>query len=136
MSLIQMDFSSTALQRFTTMEIFLPDIPVPEKGFRSLYFLHGYHGNHTDMLRRLNLLKYAEQNDIAIFMPDGDNAYYADFPERAEYYHQYIGEELVQMTRRTFPLSREREDTYVAGISMGGGGPWGTAPTPSRPWMT
>ena len=122
MSLIQMDFSSTALQRFTTMEVFLPDIPVPEKGFRSLYFLHGYHGNHTDMLRRLNLLKYAEKNDIAIFMPDGDNAYYADFPERAEYYHQYIGEELVQMTRRTFPLSREREDTYVAGISMGGGG--------------
>ena len=26
MSLIQMDFSSTALQRFTTMEVFLPDI--------------------------------------------------------------------------------------------------------------
>ena len=122
MSLVQMDFASVALNRFTTMEVFLPDCPVPEHGFRSLYFLHGYHGNHTDMLRRLNLLRYAEQNDIAIFMPDGDNAYYADFPERMEYYHQYVGEELITLTRRTFPLSDRREDTYLAGISMGGGG--------------
>lgn len=122
MSLIQMDFASAALNRFTTMEVFLPDIPVPEEGFRSLYLLHGYHGNHSDMLRRMSLLRYAETNDIAIFMPDGDNAYYADFPERAEYYHQYIGEELINLTRRTFPLSSRREDTYLAGISMGGGG--------------
>ncbi|MBO4888947.1 MAG: esterase family protein [Firmicutes bacterium] len=122
MSLVQMDFASGCLNRYTTMEVFLPDTAVPEEGFRSLYLLHGYHGNHTDMLRRLNLLKYAEANDIAIFMPDGDNAYWADFPERAEFYQEYVARELVPMTRRLFPLSARREDTYVAGISMGGGG--------------
>ena len=122
MSLVQMDFASVCLNRFTTMEVFLPDGPVPEGGFRSLFLLHGYLGNHTDMLRRLNLLKYAESRDIAIFMPDGDNAYWADFPERAEFYQEYVGKELVRMMQNLFPISRRREDTFAAGISMGGGG--------------
>lgn len=122
MSLVQMDFSSVCLNRYTTMEVFLPDGPMPENGFRSLYFLHGYLGNHADLLRRLNLLNLAEKNNIAIFMPDGDNAYWADFPERAEFYQEYVARELVPMTRRLFHLSHRRDDTYVAGISMGGGG--------------
>ena len=34
----------------------------------------------------------------------------------------FIGDELVEMTRRLFPLSRERKDTWIGGLSMGGYG--------------
>ena len=34
----------------------------------------------------------------------------------------FIGEELVEITRKMFPLSRKREDTFIGGLSMGGFG--------------
>ena len=34
----------------------------------------------------------------------------------------FAEDELVELTRRMFPLSREREDTFIAGLSMGGYG--------------
>lgn len=38
------------------------------------------------------------------------------------FYSTYVGKELVEVTRKLFPLSHRREDTYIAGISMGGYG--------------
>ena len=35
---------------------------------------------------------------------------------------EYIGRELVEVTREMFPLSDKREDTFIAGLSMGGFG--------------
>lgn len=35
---------------------------------------------------------------------------------------RYVGEELPAFTRRLFPLSSRREDTFIAGLSMGGYG--------------
>ena len=45
-----------------------------------------------------------------------------NYPEREEYYEKFIGEELIALTRKAFPLSDKREDTWIAGLSMGGGG--------------
>ena len=39
-----------------------------------------------------------------------------------DYYARFIGQELVEFTRATFNLSTRREDTYIAGLSMGGFG--------------
>ena len=55
-------------------------------------------------------------------MPSGDNSFYLNYPEREEYYEKFIGEELIELTRKAFPLSTKREDTWIAGLSMGGGG--------------
>lgn len=55
-------------------------------------------------------------------MPSGENHFYVDNPKAGQLYSKLIGEELVWFTRRMFPLSHKREDTYIAGLSMGGYG--------------
>ena len=57
---------------------------------------------------------------IAIVMIDGDNSFYVDDEQRNAYYSRYVGEEIVEVTRKLLPLSHRREDTFIAGISMGG----------------
>ncbi|MFR6273864.1 MAG: hypothetical protein ACLUL2_10230 [Blautia sp.] len=45
-----------------------------------------------------------------------------DHPEAANNYGKFVGKELVEMTRKMFPLSRKREDTFIGGLSTGGAG--------------
>lgn len=55
-------------------------------------------------------------------MPSGENKFYVDHPQSNAYFSKFIGEELVPFTRRSFPLSTKREDTFIGGLSMGGYG--------------
>lgn len=55
-------------------------------------------------------------------MPSGDNMFYVDNSGVNNYYGEFIGKELVEITRKMFPLSHKKEDTYIAGLSMGGYG--------------
>ena len=55
-------------------------------------------------------------------MPSGENMFYIDQPASHNLYGRFIGEELVAVTRAMFPLSDRREDTFIAGLSMGGYG--------------
>lgn len=55
-------------------------------------------------------------------MPSGDNMFYVDQPVTGNNYGQFIGQELVEATRKMFPLSTKREDTFIGGLSMGGYG--------------
>ena len=48
--------------------------------------------------------------------------FYVDNPKVNNYYGEFIGKELVEITRKMFHLSNKREDTYIAGLSMGGYG--------------
>jgi S-formylglutathione hydrolase FrmB len=48
--------------------------------------------------------------------------FYVDQPWAGNCFGEYIGRELVEFTRKTFPLSTKREDTYIGGLSMGGYG--------------
>lgn len=57
-------------------------------------------------------------------MPFGENKFYVDHPQSNAYFSKFIGEELVSFTRRSFPLSTKREDTFIGGLSMGGYGVW------------
>ena len=59
---------------------------------------------------------------MAVVMPSGDNAFYVDQPWAGNMYGEFIGQELVELTRRMFPLSNKREDTFIGGLSMGGYG--------------
>lgn len=60
--------------------------------------------------------------NLAVVMPAGENAFYVDQPSIGAMHGQFIGEELVEITRKMFPLSRKREDTFIGGLSMGGFG--------------
>lgn len=129
MALIQVNYVSSALQRTVPLQVILPvdkltpDGKLPaEKKFKTLYLLHGYLGNYTDWVSGTRIQRWAEERDLCVVMPSGDNAFYVDRPETGNCYGQFIGEELVEITRRMFPLSRKREDTFIGGLSMGGFG--------------
>ena len=129
MALIQINYVSAALQRTIPLQVILPidkltpDGKLPmEKKFKTLYLLHGFLGNYTDWVSGTRIQRWAEEKDLCVVMPSGDNAFYVDRPQTGNCYGKFIGEELVEMTRRMFPLSRKREDTFIGGLSMGGFG--------------
>ena len=130
MALIQVNFMSKTLMRTVPMNVILPidkmtfpGAPVREdKPYKTLYLLHGVFGNYTDWISGTNVQRWAEENDLVVVMPSGDNMFYVDNPGVNNYYGEFIGKELVEMTRKMFPLSHKREDTYIAGLSMGGYG--------------
>lgn len=129
MALIQLNYVSNALQRTVPVQVILPvDKLTPDgklparKKFKTLYLLHGYLGNYTDWVSGTRIQRWAEERDLAVVMPSGDNAFYVDHPATGNGYGRFIGEELVEITRRMFPLSDKREDTFIGGLSMGGYG--------------
>ena len=129
MALIQMNYVSAALQRAVPVQVILPvdkfgfdgKLP-PKKKFKTLYLLHGYLGNCTDWVSGTRIQRWAEERDLCVVMPSGDNAFYVDRPATGNCYGEFIGRELVEVTRRMFPLSSKREDTFIGGLSMGGFG--------------
>ena len=129
MALIQINYISCALQRTVPVQVILPvdkltpdgQLP-PEKKFKTLYLLHGFLGNYTDWVSGTRIQRWAEERDLCVVMPSGDNSFYVDRPGTLNNYGKFIGQELVEITRRMFPLSRKREDTFIGGLSMGGYG--------------
>ena len=130
MALLQMNLLSQSLMRTVPVNVVLPvdKMPLPgmpkreDKPYKTLYLLHGVFGNHTDWVCGSRIQRFAEEHDLAVVMPAGENAFYVDHPESHNFYGQFIGEELVELTRRMFPLSHNREDTFIGGLSMGGYG--------------
>ncbi len=125
MALIQVNFHSEALQRTVPMNVILPVdrvSSVPENGYKTLYLLHGLYGSYTGWVTNTRIQKWAEEKNLAVVMPSGDNSFYVDWEQPNNNYSRFIGEELVSITRKMFPLSKRREDTFIAGLSMGGYG--------------
>ena len=87
--------------------------PYPPKKapFKTLFLLHGISGNHADWISETRIRNWAENHGIAVVMPSGYNAFYLDQPEVHNYYGRFVGQELVEVARRMFPLSTRREDT-------------------------
>lgn len=130
MALIQVNYLSECLMRTVPVNVILPvdKLTFPgmpkreEKPYKTLYLLHGIFGNYTDWVSGTKIQRWAEEKDLAVVMPSGDNMFYVNQEESHNFYGEFIGKELVDMTRKMFPLSRKREDTYIAGLSMGGYG--------------
>ena len=131
MARLTVNFFSTSLKRTVTINVILPvdkafsydgkDRVV--KPYKTLYLLHGLLGDCNDWIENAPLRRLAEDHDLAVVCPSGENAFYFDSKliPNADY-GEFIGEELVKMTRKMFPLSHKREDTFIAGLSMGGYG--------------
>lgn len=130
MALIQVNLLSQSLMRTVPVNVILPvdKLPVPgvpareERPYKTLYLLHGIFGSYIDWVTGTRIQRYAEEHDLAVVMPSGDNAFYVDQPAGMNFYGEFVGHELVDLTRRMFPLSRKREDTFIGGLSMGGYG--------------
>lgn len=94
----------------------------PVKEYKTLYLLHGLLGNYTDWIANTKIAQWAQEKEIVVVMPSGDNSFYVDGVIANTDYGEFIGKELVEVTRRMFHLSCKREDTFIAGLSMGGFG--------------
>ena len=129
MALIQFTYVSSLLLRSVPVQVILPadkltpdGAYMPIKKYKTLYLLNGLWGSHVDWVSGTRIQRWAEERDLAVVMPSGENSFYLDRPGFHTEYGKFIGEELVQMTRRMFPLSDKREDTFIGGLSMGGFG--------------
>ena len=129
MALLHCNFMSRSLGRSVPIQVVLPTDKMagpqgqaPQGPFKTLYLLHGIFGDETDWVCGTRLQSWAQDRNLAVVMPAGENSFYVDNPRASRLYGTYIGKELVDFTRRTFPLSAKREDTFIGGLSMGGFG--------------
>ncbi len=134
MAFFHMNFFSPTLLVGTDVNVF---IPTPDSGELStgqdigyfhdgvkypvLYLLHGAYGDYSDWARLTGIERYAQAHKIAVVMPSADNSFYQDM-YRGGKYLTYFTRELPDYIARLFPVSTKREDTFVAGLSMGGYG--------------
>jgi len=89
--------------------------------YRTLYLLHGHSDDHTAWQRWTSIERYVEGLDLAVVMPAVHLSFYNDMAHGGKYW-QFISEEVPAVVRDIFPLSSERKDNFVAGLSMGGYG--------------
>ncbi|MHB9140199.1 MAG: alpha/beta hydrolase, partial [Victivallaceae bacterium] len=59
--------------------------------------------------------------DLIVVMPTTHRGFYTDMAAGAKYW-TFISEELPAIVKSFFPVSTRREDTFAAGLSMGGYG--------------
>ena len=131
MALLHVDFSSSVLGMCVQMDVILPQKPTGMIGVKdavrsgkypTLYLLHGMSDDHTIWQRRTSIERYATEKGIAVVMPCVHLSWYTDMHVGLKYW-TYISEELPAICRQFFPnMSDRREDTWAAGLSMGGYG--------------
>ena len=87
MAMMRVSFLSEALCRSVDMNVIVPmetmGIPgevKPQKPsvFKTLYLLNGYSGNQDDWLTYSNIRALADQYNLAVVMPAGENHFYVD----------------------------------------------------------
>lgn len=127
MILNEVNFFSEMLGVRSMMYVLLPQHSLLEKKakrlskFRTLYLLHGHSDDHTAWLRWSSIEKYVEGLNLVVVMPAGNLSFYTNMVH-GKNYMKFISEEVPAVVRDMFPLSDEREDNFVAGLSMGGYG--------------
>ena len=135
MAVLDVHFHSDALQVSTAMTVILPEHPrtliglggggaqAPDDpaGPPLLYLLHGLSDDESIWLRRTSIDRYAAEKGLAVVMPRAGRSFYQDEAHGSAYW-TFLSEELPEVVHRFFRVSTRREDTFVAGLSMGGYG--------------
>jgi putative tributyrin esterase len=130
MALLRCEFFSDVLGQSTEATVLLPQATTRQVGMGGvsggrthpvLYLLHGRSDDHTIWTRRTSLERYVAERDLAVVMPTGHRGFYTDQVTGYDYW-TFLTEELPAVMRSFFRLSDRREDTFAAGLSMGGYG--------------
>lgn len=131
MAILRTSIMSACLQRSVDIIVVLPSdstnfigtgTKIAKPPYKTLYLLHGIYGSEVDWISESSIHRLAKERQMAVVMPAGENHFYIDNGLPGGAYGEFIGKELVDITRRMFRLSDKREDTYIAGLSMGGYG--------------
>ncbi len=127
MILNEVHFFSDVLALRCTVNVLLPQRKpsdpqnVYHPPFRVLYLLHGYSDDHSAWSRWSDVECHAEGLNLAVVMPAVHNSFYTDMVHGGKFF-TFLSEELPEVLHDLFPLSTNRSDTFVAGLSMGGYG--------------
>ena len=133
MAFLQIQFFSDVLNVASTVNVIMPE---PNQGIgidaskdqaknrelpKVLYLLHGYSDDHSIWMRRTSVERYAAAHNLAVIMPAVNHSFYCN-EVHGERYWDYVSEELPATMQRFLRVSDKPEDTFVAGLSMGGYG--------------
>ncbi len=133
MALVTINFESQYLGNNHEVGIILPDKPRSKSPtefygsgakYKVLWLLHGTFGDYSDWIRKSMIELYACEKDLVVVMPSALNSNYSNWPTFATGYnmYDYLFDELMPLIYGWFPVSDKREDNFIAGLSMGGGG--------------
>jgi putative tributyrin esterase len=127
---LRVDFFSDSLSLSTSMTVLLPQRTTTQIGMTGrttdgpppvLYLLHGLSDDDTIWLRRTSVERYVAPLGMAVVMPQVHRSFYADEHFGGRFW-TFLSEELPSLVGSWFRVSDRREDTFVAGLSMGGYG--------------
>ena len=128
MAFMQCYIRSSVLGKGCNLNVLIPQAyeadgvtPKTRQTYKVLYLLHGLSDDYSSWMRRTSIERYLEKYNIVAVMPDVDRSFYTDMKKGLKYW-QFISEELPGLVKQLFPVSTCKEDTYVAGFSMGGYG--------------
>jgi putative tributyrin esterase len=130
MARLRVDFFSDALELGTAMTVLLPQRTTTQIGLDTavsagpppvLYLLHGLSDDDTAWSRWTSVERYAADLGLAVVMPQVHRSFYTDEAYGGRFWI-FLSEELPGIVGQFFQVSQRREDTFVAGLSMGGYG--------------
>ena len=125
MALIRIDHVPETVKVNLPLNVILPDpgkmggVPVAKR--KVLYLLHGLSDDASAWQRYSSIETLAAAYGLVVVMPSVGRSFYIDQPNGQNYF-SYLTEELPQYLADLFGLAPRREDTYIAGCSMGGYG--------------
>lgn len=125
MALVRIDHVPETVKVNLPLNIILPDpgkmgaVPVATR--KVLYLLHGLSDDASAWQRYSSIETIAAVYGLVVVMPSVGRSFYIDQPNGQKYF-TYLTEELPRYLLDVFGLAPRREDTLIAGISMGGYG--------------
>lgn len=137
MAKFQCNFISYTLKRAVDITVVIPSVTIPEAlgmgqsnqqlrhtkkdKYPVLYLLHGFGNNHATWTGYTNVELYAEEHNMAVVMLSAENKFYVNH-DGGDLFFDFVSQELPDFVCGMFPVSDRKEDTYLAGLSMGGYG--------------
>ena len=128
MAFFKIEYHSKLLRMERQVNVIYPDAfeiddnQVDDRDIPVLYLLHGSGGNENSFQKRTDIERLLRHTNLIVVMPSTDLAWYTDTAYDLPYFRS-IAEELPQVLQRFFPnMTKNREKTFIAGVSMGGYG--------------
>jgi S-formylglutathione hydrolase FrmB len=125
MALLRIDHVPETVKVNLPLNIILPDpekmgsLPVAKR--KVLYLLHGLSDDASAWQRYTAIESIAALYGLVVIMPSAGRSFYTDQPNGQNYF-SYLTDELPRYLKDVFGLAPRREDTLIAGNSMGGYG--------------
>ena len=125
MALLRIDHVPDTVKVNLPLNLILPDPGriqgVPVRDRKVLYLFHGLSDDASAWQRYSSIETVANAYGLVVVMPSVGRSFYLDQPNGQAYF-TYLADELPRWLSDVFGLAPRREDTLLAGLSMGGYG--------------